>query len=879
MPAAIGSRLGPYEIQSVIGKGGMGEVYQARDTRLDRTVAIKMLPDHLSADPQLRERFGREARAISSLSHPNICVLYDIGSDRGVDFLVMEYLEGETLAARITKGPLTLADAIPIAIQIADALAKAHRAGITHRDLKPGNVMLTKSGAKLLDFGLAQITPASGGQNLSAMQTPTPNLTMEGTLLGTLPYMAPEQVESGSADARSDVWAFGCVLYEMVTGRPAFAGKGQASLIAAVMGTEPAPVTSLQASIPPAFDRLVRHCLAKDPNRRWQNAFDVALELEGIADRSTEQSAALNKRSRSWPAIATFVIAATVLSAVWLGRRTSVTVAKTEIRFEVAPPPGTEFIETVESVPLAVSPDGLTLAFVAVDDSGVSRIWTRSVSDLESHPLSGTEGANSIVWSRDGKSIAFFGAGKLRRLDLPNGAPIPVCDIPTGIGFAGSWGPEGEIIFASVQGDAIYRVPAAGGTAEKILQPDTSRKEVRLSWPGILPDGHGFFYLSRTSDAVTNLMWVPPGKPPQVVGPLSSRFELITPDLLIFVRDGALLGQRFDFASGRLTGTPVPVASSVAYFFSSGWAGFAVSSGGSLFYWTPGTSNRLLWVSRDGKPVTEQGKPGKHLNVALSPDGRSLVADRTQSTLGTYDLWLMDLERGVETRLTSSPDVDFGPTWLPDGKAIVYSSIRGSVPNLTRRSLVTGEEEFLLPRQRFQESTDVSHDGRVLAFIERDSDGGFHAWTLRLEGDRQPTALFKPDFRQVDVRFSQDGGHVAYLSDESGEWEAYVGSLANPSEKVRLSRHGATHLRWRRDGREILFLSRDREMISVSVRTAPKLELGTPVTLFTLPDEKRWLSFDVTADGQRFIAVERLVPSGAQPATAIMNWASKKLSP
>ncbi len=869
MPIEIGARLGPYAIQSIVGAGGMGEVYRARDTRLDRTVAIKVLPTHLSSDAHLKERFAREARAISSLNHPNICTLHDIGQDNGVDFLVMEYLEGETLADRCNRGSVSLKEGLPVAIQIADALDKAHRSGLTHRDLKPSNIMLTKAGAKLLDFGLARSAPARTGATAPGAPTLRPALTEQGAIVGTLQYMAPEQIASGTADALSDIWALGCVLYEMFAGRVAFEGSSQAALIAAIMSAEPKAVSSLT----PALDRLIRNCLVKDPQRRWQSAFDVVLELEAIARGAVESGPSVGT-GRPWRlAFATSAAVAVVATGVaaWFGLNGEARAP--EVRFEISPPPGTEFFaQNVENVPLAVSPDGSTLAFVAVGTDRVSRIWMRPVAASEAEPLRGTEGATSIVWSPDGRSLAFFGGDKLQRLDLPNGAPVTICDVARGVGYAGSWGPDGEILFAPVTGDAIYRVAATGGSAETILQPDRGRREARIGWPRFLPQGGGFLYLARTDGPQMLLMWAQPGIDPVSVAPMGSRFEIIEPDRLVFVEDGALLSQRIDFGAGRLVGTPARIAPAVGYFLSSGWAGFATSRGGSLIFFTKDTSSRLLWVDRGGRPEGEASKRGEYLDLALSPDARSLVTARTQQETGTYDVWLMDLERKVETRLTSSPDADFGANWLPDGKGIIYSNVRGYAPKMISRNLVTGEENVLLPNELFQESSDISSDGRQVAYTERSRGGGFQAWTLQLQGDRRPAALFNTDSQQADVRFSPDGAFVALLSDESGEFEAYVVPLANPSDKARLSQHGARFLRWRRDGREILFLTPAGEMISVPVQTQPKLELGTPTTLFALPEGTRWSGFDVTRDGQRLLALELLTPGGAQPASVILNW-------
>jgi len=876
MPISPGTRLGPYEILSIIGAGGMGEVHRARDTRLDRTVAIKVLSERRSGDPQQLERFSREARVLSSLNHPNICTLYDVGQEQGIDFLVMEYLEGQTLADRIAKGPLPIGETLRIAIQIAEALDKAHRAGITHRDLKPGNVMLTKAGAKLLDFGLARTLSVAQMGNATSLPTAQATLTAQGTILGTIPYMSPEQIEGADTDARSDIWALGCLIYEMATARPAFRGSSQASLIAAIMGSDPGSVTVAQPGIPTDLDRLIRNCLVKDPTRRWQSAFDVALELKAIAEGG---GLATHPQRRRWFPIAAGVFVALVavgMTAAWLGRGMAGDAPRSEVRFEVAPPPGTRFPDSVETVQLAISPDGSTLAFIAVGADGIPRVWTRMVSEVAPRPLPGTEGASSIAWKPDGRSLAFFGAGKLRRLDLPNGSPITICDVSEGIGFDASWGESGDILFSSVQGDAIYRVSELGGNPEKILEADAASKELRMAWPHVLPGGRGFLYLSRISEKGHQLVWMQPGKPPHVVAPLASRFELIEPDMLVFVRDGELIGQRFDFNTGELTGIPVSIAPRTRYFYTNGWAGFAVSRQGSVFYYSGQNTSRLVWLNRAGKAQGELGPQGDYLNVVLSPDGHSAVASRTQPSLGTHDLWLMDVERNVETRLTSSPDVDFAANWLPGSDGIVYSSVRDSSPQIIRRNLNTGKEDVLLPRRMFQEATDVSHNGQALAYIERGPEGGFHAWTLQLNGDPRPTRLFKPGSRQVDGRFSPDGAFLAYRSDESGEWEAYVVSLANPGNKIKISEKGATLLRWRRGSSEILILGRDKKMISVSVRTSPELKADAPVTLFTVPEGPIWFDFDVTSDGQRFLAVERTQPSSLQPASAILNWNPNK---
>jgi Tol biopolymer transport system component len=458
------------------------------------------------------------------------------------------------------------------------------------------------------------------------------------------------------------------------------------------------------------------------------------------------------------------------------------------------------------------------------------------------------------------------------RIDPAGGAPVPICDIPTGSGFAASWGATGQILFASVQGDAIFRVPAAGGTPEKVLASDVSRQEFRVAWPTYLPDGRGFLYQLRGADKKLTLMLADGDRPPREVAPIASRVEFVAPNWLLFARDGALFAQKFDRAAGKLVGSAVAVAPAVRYFFSSAWAGFAASPNGSIVYMSAQTSSRLLWFDRAGAPRGGIDGSGNHLHVAISPDGRSALSDRTVPELGTYDLWRLDLVRGIETRLTTAPDADFDGLWLPDGKSIVYSTIFTRAPIVVRRDLESGKEEPLLPRETFQSATDVTRDGRQLAFIERGASGKFHAMTLQLEGERSPRDLFSPDAGEADVRFSPDSRYVAYISDFSGSNEAYIAPLAAPAASVRISPNGASRLRWSRDGREILFLDSDNAMVSIPVRTSPNLEIGSPTTLFRLPERATWVDFDVTPDGQRFLAVVRERTAGLAPVSVVVGW-------
>jgi len=876
-----GARLGPYEVLSPLGSGGMGEVYKARDTRLERTVAVKVLPARLSSSPEVRQRFEREAKTISQLSHPHICALYDVGNQDGVEYLVMEYLEGETLAERLLKGPLPKDQTLRFGIEIADALDKAHGQGIVHRDLKPGNVMLTKSGVKLLDFGLAKVfAPAIPIEALTSAPTAIGVVTREGTILGTISYMAPEQLEGSPADPRTDIFAFGATLYEMATGKKAFTGGSQASVISAILKSDPPAISSAQPMTPPALDRLVQTCLAKDPMDRWQAARDIELQLRGIQQGLSGVSPATPfpvRRSGWLPwAIAVLCAAGAAAALLWKSHPPE-RPAASMIRFSVPPPPGTEFAGFAEQSTLRLSPDGRRLAFVAGGSDGRSRVWVRELSALDARPIEGSEEANSIMWSPDGSSIAFFGPGRLARVPVAGGTPVPICDLSGVIGRSGSWGAGGEIIFADVQGDAIYRVSADGGKPEALIRADFSRGPFRVHWPSFLPDGKSFLYLAwgkaTSKGAEGTLMLSRRGQPPRAVLPLFSRAEWMEPGYLVFAREGALFAQRFDPDLAKASGPPLPIAPAVDYFLSTGWANFTARAG-TLAYHSPQDVLRLTWFDRSGRALGSLGNPGRFLDLQIAPDGKRVLFARARPGIWTFDLWMFDLARGVETPVTSEPTSEFAPLWLPDGKSIVYSVARGGAPRLARRVLATGEEHEVLPPSGFQQATSVSPDGRVLAFNERAAGGSFEAWTVPLEGGSKPARFPSAAVPAQGVRFSPDGRTVAFLSNESGRREAYVTPFGSPLEKVRVSTDGADLLRFGRDGKELFYLSPDGRLVAVPFRTAPSVEPGEPRTLFRLAAGTGWRDFDVSPDG-RFLAVVREVSGNAQPSTVVVNWTSE----
>jgi serine/threonine protein kinase len=890
-----GTKLGPYEIVAPVGAGGMGEVYRARDARLNREVAIKVLPERFAATAESRERFEREARTISQLSHPNVCAIYDVGRENGVEYLVMELLDGETLADRLGRGPVPLEQGLRIGSQIAAALDAAHRKGIVHRDLKPGNVMLTASGVKLLDFGLARGFEGSGASmELTAAPTAARDLTAEGSIVGTVPYMAPEQLEGKRADARTDVFALGSVLYEMVTGRKAFTGASQASLISAILTTEPPPPSVSQPMSPPALDRLVRTCLAKDPSERWQSAHDVELQLRGISETLSSSSGvgtrppaiAPARRTQTWLAWSIAAIAIAVALASWVRRSPSPASSPESIRFAIPPPAGTSFGGFGEGVAIQLSPDGRRLAFLSFDRHGPPKIWVRPLSSEEARPVEGTEGASSFFWSPDGASLAFFTPTRLARLSLAGGAPSTICELKGGIGRSGSWGAGDDILFSDVQGEAIFRVSANGGTPQEVVRSDPQHGNFRVVWPFFLPDGKSFIYVAWQVGRKDTLMLSRPGQTSVSVMPLLSRAEYVAPGYLVFARDGVLFRQRFDAASGKVSGPPVSVANSVNYFLSTGWADFSAREN-ALAYRSAQTIGRLTWFDRSGRPLGTIGEPGDYLDVAISPDGTRALYSRARPGIWTFDLWTFDFARGVETAVTSGIDSEFGGMWLPDGKAIVYSTVVGSAPQMFLRLLATGEERRLAPTSGFQQATSVSPDGRILAFNERPAGGSFEAWTVSLaEAGAAPEKFSMvqraarsdsraqyatPQSPPTLIRFSPDGRALGLLSNESGSVEAYVAPVGSPAQKVRVSSNGAVNLRFRRDGGELYFLSDDGHLMAVPMRTSPSFEPGKTAPLFAIDPSKEWFAYDVAPDG-RFLAIEQLASGGEQPTSVVVNW-------
>jgi eukaryotic-like serine/threonine-protein kinase len=879
MPLAANTRLGPYEIVAPLGAGGMGEVFRARDTRLDRTVAIKICTGHFT------ERFEREARAISSLNHPHICALYDIGREGIVEFLVMEFIEGESLEARLRKGPLPIEEALQIAIQIASALNAAHRSGMVHRDLKPGNVMLTRSGAKLLDFGLAKMNDPGGLSATDVTQlAPHRPITVEGTILGTLQYMSPEQLEGKEADARSDIFSFGAMLYEMITGRKGFSGSSQASLIAAVMTTAPPPVSTLQPMASPLLDRLVRKCLAKSPDDRWQNAGDLLSELEWIAETGSEAGVpapiAAKRRGRERVAWLAAGVAAVLLvaSLVWIAfhPHTEPT-PPAMVHFQIPVPDKLNFFWY--QIP-AVSPDGQRIAFTAAGNgTDDSKLFVRPLNAATATEIPIPGSAGFPFWSPDGQQIAFFSEGGLQKVDTSGGPPITICDCKAGLG--GTWNRDGVILFPNVV--SLLRVSAAGGDA-KPLHP-LAQGETAQIWPEFLPDGKHYLYLSlgNTPDRQGIYAASLDSSDRTFIVATDTNAAYLQSGELLFTRGSVLMAQPFDLQSLKLSGEPRPVADHIERMGSATFASFAASPSG-VVVWRhakPTALSSLQWFDRTGKKLSVVGETADYSNPGLSPDSSKLAICIRDPQTATRDIWIFDLVRGGKTRLTFDPADDVDPIWSPDGTRIAFTSDRSGQRNIYWKPADgSTPEQLLVGGNEAQENVeDWSRDGRYLIYNYIRDHAALRV--LPLAGDRRSVTYLDTGFYTQESQFSPNGRWVAYYSDASGKQEVYVqGFNLDPSQprgKWQISTEGGELPRWRRDGKELYYHS-GTQYFAVDVNTdGPSFVAGIPKLLFETHAVGTTGSggspYVVSSDGQRFLvlaATDEKAPSS--PIDVVVNW-------
>jgi Tol biopolymer transport system component len=879
MSLQAGTKLGPYEIQSPIGAGGMGEVYRARDTRLERDVAVKVLPASLSSDPTLRQRLEREAKAVSKLSHPHICTLHDIGHQDGVDFLVMELVEGETLEQRLTKGFLPPEQSARIASQIAGALAQAHRVGIVHRDLKPSNVMLTKTGAKLMDFGLAkQSGLAPLATALTEMTQEQSKLTGEGTIVGTFQYMAPEQLEGKEADARTDIFALGEVIYEMATGRPAFAGKTRASLIAAILSSEPPPMAVLQPMTPPALERVVKKCLAKDPEERWQNASDLATALNWIAEGGSQAGEAVRipagrrKWERaSWLMAGAFFLLMMAAGVAWW--QTSNRHARSMYFHTSVPFPAND---------LALSLDGRMLAMVAysaqVNDYA---LWTYEVGGRRTSSLDGTQGASYPFWSPDGRFIAFFADGKLKKVDVSGGQPQVLCDAPNGRG--GAWNRDGVIVFTPDSFGGLSRVSSSGGSPVEMTKPDASRLETSHRWPVFLPDGNHFLYLAANfiGQLEKNAIFLGSldSQERRLLVSTSANAAYAEPGYLLYLQDKTLVAQPFDRRRYVLSGEPHTLSDEVLYFPQVDRAVFSVSTGEVLVTQTgKGASlSQLTWFDRGGKPAGTVGTPGIYDNVRLSPDGRRVATDQTEPDGRKIDIWVHEPARGAATRLTFDPTLHQAPIWSPDGKQVLFSAIRrlGNRLYLKNADGSGSEEEVAdLGDVLLVNAWDWSRNAKYV-LVKKGNELWYLTWPERIA-----KPLMQAKWTVRNGQFSPDGRWVAYASNETGKMEIYVSPFLRGNGKWQVSSTGGQEPRWRQDGKELFYLSADGKMMAVAVTLGASFKADSPVALFQTHrrqsvSSQDVFSYDMSGDGQRFLILTKVDEANAAPLSIQLNWVSE----
>jgi serine/threonine protein kinase/Tol biopolymer transport system component len=897
MTLAAGTNLGPYTILSTLGKGGMGEVYRARDTRLDRIVAIKVLTTELSGNRSSRIRLEREARALSSLSHPNVCSIFDVGAQSGIDYLVMEYLEGVTLSSRLARGPLPLGDVVQYGSQIAAALESAHHRGIIHRDLKPGNIIITKSGVKVLDFGLATRTamgdPAESSSDQLTIDEP---LTKTGAMVGTLQYMAPEQLEGKEADARSDIFALGLVIYEMATGKAAFAGSSQASIVASIMTSEPPPVSSLNIELPGALERLIRICLAKKPEDRWESAHDVKLQLQGIlAGSLAEEKIAGPQATSKWKlaTILSAVIALILAGALYYASTRAV--ENRMVASTILQPEGHIFLFMGPFGPPAFSPDAKTIAFVAAAAGEPPQLWIRPLDSATATKLPGTEGGYYPFWSPDGRYVAFFAGTKLKKIAVAEGSPITICD--TDFARGGSWNQQDQIIFGKFPG-GIYRVGASGGTPVAVTTLDETRHDVTHRWPVFLPDGKHFLYMASSfgpeSEKNAIFMGSLDGEKSKLVLNASSN-ALYAAGHLFYVRESNIVAQSFDPASGAASGEAAALVQNVAYDATTSDAAFAISQAGDLAYQPAANPAdfQLMLLDSKGKPAKTLGDPGVTLNPRISPDGTRVLLSMIDRRTGQSDVWSYDLDRSTRTRLTFSGIRDDDAIWSPNGAAIAYSSYRNDRWTIFARSSDgTGQDTTVYQGSPTSmnvatsfETTHFVHnepisptswtpDMKQIVFSERLASGQWIISLAPADGHGPPTPLLKSsDTNYRDGELSPDGKWFAYESDESGHDEIYVSQFPDLKQKLQVSLKGGSVPRWQRNGKALCYVRGDKNITCADLAGAgPSLHVSGEQPLFPLAF---LVPFDVTGDGQRFVLSTITNMQNPAPLGVITHWTSR----
>ncbi len=882
MALSLGTRLGPYEILGQIGAGGMGEVYRARDTRLGREVAVKVLPAAVASDPERLKRFEKEARAASALNHPNIVTIHDIGESNGTAFIAMERVDGQTLRELLADGALPTKPLLAIATQVADGLAKAHTAGIVHRDLKPENVMVTKDGlVKILDFGLAKLTQPDDPSG--ATQSPTVSgATEPGIVMGTAGYMSPEQALGRALDFRSDQFSFGSILYEMASGRRAFARGSTPETLSAIIREEPEPIGSLAPLTPAPLRWLVERCLAKNPDDRYASTRDLARDLANLRDRSAEASgAALLAPGRPraggvmWMRVALVVLAGALAGVLLLRAPPRAVPAAGPTRFLVETFSSASFYARPPVTGLAVSPDGRRIAFVGGSATRF-QLWVRALDETEPRVVPGTEWAASPFWSPDGRRIAFFAGGKLQTIAVAGGPPQVICE--TLFGSSGAWGPGGDILIGQWEGggeSGILRVSAEGGKPANLTKAAGGHLHL---WPTFLPDGRHFLFLDQEMDGAKHVVHVGSldSRESRPLFEADSRVEYASGGQLLFVRDAALLARPFDPDRLTFTGEAVPVAPAISYFRRTGSGAFSISARANVLAYQPRPfDSRLVWLDRDGRPLGFVGAPAIfHQPPRLSPDGRRVAVSVRDPHVGIRDIWIYDVASGLPTRLTSVSGDGMLPVWSPDGSRLAYGSARKGGPDIYVRDLASGREAQVLALPGTQVPSGWSPDGTRIIYGDyspaRRPPFRVGILTIGADANAEPPPAGTP-YSEYGASYSPDGRWLTLVSEESGAAEVYVAPSGGSGERRRVSSAGGDHPRWRGDGRELYYLDGESRLMAVPMSPgASGIEVGSPRVLFSAGSSA--IDFDVTAAGDRFLFQMGTDARPQPPIVVTLDW-------
>lgn len=894
MTLKSGTQLGAYRMLGLLGAGGMGEVYRATDTRLNREVAIKILPASFANDEDRLRRFEQEALATSALNHPNILTVYDLGTHEGVPYIVAELLEGDELREQLNQGAVASRKAIEYATQIASGLAAAHAKGIIHRDLKPENIFITADGrVKILDFGLAKLRPqASATGSVSEVQTQKA-LTDPGVVMGTVGYMSPEQVRGQAADHRADIFSFGVILYEMLAGRRLFTGESAIEVMNAILKDQPPEFSETNAKTNPALEQIVRRCLEKKPEMRFHSAHDLGFALSTLTASSgsrLETTTALPAVTESistarllgnarlaWIAAALLLLIALALAGVAYLRPAPA--AARSFKLSALPPEKATLMSGQAPV---VSPDGSRLAFVAVDETGRTLLYLRALDSLTAQPLTGTDGAAYPFWSPDGRSLGFFASGKLKRIDAAGGQPVTLADAPVGRG--GSWNRDGVIIFTPSPPSPIHRIPASGGEATAIMSVDFARGEFSRMFPQFLPDGRHYLYFSAAGQK--------PGTRVIGVGSLDSeeKKQLLNADFtavyaqpgyLLYRREATLIAQRFDANKLELSGDPFPVAEQVGFDGITFQTLASASDNGVLAYQSLGAGNtQLVWFDRGGKQLGVVGPPGDYSGLSMSPDDRRLAFQQVDSGTGNVDIWVTEFTGDTFSRFTFDPLVEFGPVWSHDGSRIAFAAVEGPPNIFQKASSGAGEVELLFRSPIAKIPGDWSRDGQFLVCGTVGLTTRWDLWILSLSGERKFEMFLQTPNNEQRPSFAPSGRWIAYESDESGKKEVYVRSFPTSGAQWQVSSGGGSQPRFTRDGKELFYVSADRKIMAVHVKTdGASFESGAPRALFEthilLKEDRSGNQYAITSDGQRFLINSTIAAAVASPISVVVNWTAE----